>query len=62
MEKIIFIQWMITFVYVVTSMEIDTIKDQVSTNLEKYITFSVNLLGVVISFGWILIIFGILKN
>ncbi|WP_163588842.1 hypothetical protein [Lactobacillus johnsonii] len=53
---------MITFVYVVTSMEIDTIKDQVSTNLEKYITFSVNLLGVVISFGWILIIFGILKN
>ncbi len=45
MEKIIFIQWMITFVYVVTSMEIDTIKDQVSTNLEKYITFSVNLLG-----------------
>lgn len=62
MEKVILIQWLITLVYVVTFMEIDTIKDQVSVSFKKYITFSVNLLGVVISFGWILIIFGILNN
>lgn len=62
MEKIILIQWLITLVYVVTFMEINTIKDQVSVSLEKYITVGINLLGVVISFGWILIIFGILNN
>lgn len=62
MEKIILIQWLITLVYVVTFMEINTIKDQVSVSFKKYITVGVNLLGVVISFGWILIIFGILNN
>lgn len=62
MEKIILIQWLITFGYVVASMRINTIKDQFPINWEKYITVSVNPLGVVISFGWILIIFGILND